>query len=369
MPRRGENIVKRKDGRWEGRYFVKILSGQSKRCSVYGHTYGEVKKKLNKMKSQQLSHKASQDLTIEKLMSCWLESKRNMIKASSYNKYKNIIDNHVVPNIGGIKVDAVNSEVLNSYISYEMSCGNLLTHKGLSISTTHDICFVIKSAMKYGENIFQYQSKCFSICMPSSSQKSISVMTKAEQQTLERFLLENIDERKLGGLICLHTGLRLGEICALKWKNVFMESHVIKVVSTLQRIQNPTGETSKTYISEAIPKSGSSTRTIPISSSLHALLGNFVSVSSECYVLSGTTNCVEPRSLEYTFRRYLKLCQLPDIKFHALRHTFATRCIEQNFDVKSLSEILGHSSTKITLDRYVHPTLAQKQIQMDRLVF
>lgn len=370
MPRRGENIIRRKDGRWEGRYYARICDGKNKRHSVYGHTYSEVKKKLaqKKRESQQLD--TFSEMNVAQLMSQWLESKYKVVKHSTYNKYRNLIENHILPRLGHENVGSLNAETIRTYLTAELVGGNCLTKKGVSFSTARDLCVVLKSAMKYGERGIAYPTSLFSAVLHGSCKKTIQTLTLQEQKILEQFLLHDLNEKKLGILLCLHMGLRIGEICALKWNQISIDARTVCIVSTMQRIQNPNRGTPKTWIAVTEPKSKSSIRTIPISDALLPLIQKFAPQNPDCYVLTGSdSRYIEPRNLEYTFQKYLVQCYLPQVHFHTLRHTFATRCMEQNFDIKSLCEILGHSSTKITMDRYVHPTFLQKQLQMNRLTF
>lgn len=370
MPKRGENIVLRKDGRWEGRYFSHMSNGQNKRHSVYGHTYYEVKKKLALKKSEQQQYSTTPEMNVKQLMLQWLESKYGVVKTSSYNKYRNLIENHILPRIGHKKVNSLSTDTIRAYFTAELSEGNCLTKKGISLSTAHDLCVVLKSAMKYGEGTIQHSNHLFSSVLNNSVKRTVQTLTAHDQKTLENFLLSELNEKKLGILLSLHMGLRIGEICALKWDQISLDARTINIVSTMQRIQNPSGMTPKTQIEITEPKSKSSVRTIPISDSLLPLIQKFAPHDPDCYVMTGSAcHYIEPRNLEYAFQKYLKQCHLPKIHFHALRHTFATRCIEQNFDIKSLCEILGHSSIKITMDCYVHPTFSQKQLQMNRLIF
>ena len=178
-----------------------------------------------------------------------------------------------------------------------------------------------------------------------------------------------MDLRKLGILICLYTGLRIGEICALKWKNINLDDGTIRITSTIQRIQT-FDSLQKTQVLESCPKSQCSIRTIPLPESLIELMRPYSVDNSGAYILTGLDNCfIEPRLYEYIFDKYISEAGIPTVNFHTLRHTFATRCVELDFDIKSLSEILGHANTKITLDRYVHPSIERKRIQMNRLCF
>ncbi len=165
----------------------------------------------------------------------------------------------------------------------------------------------------------------------------------------------------------MSTGLRIGELCALKWDNIDLKKRILTGRSTIQRIQCSGGNT-KTKIVVTEPKSESSMRSIPIPENMIDFLKEFKGTPDD-YVLSGTEKPVEPRTMQYRFTKILKNVKLPSVHFHALRHIFASTCVELGFDVKALSELLGHSKVEITLNRYVHSSFERKREYMERLEF
>ena len=164
--------------------------------------------------------------------------------------------------------------------------------------------------------------------------------------------------------------MRIGEICALRWENISLKDGIIKINSTMQRLRDfNVNRTTKTKIIISDPKSDTSARIIPLSEFAINLCKKFVPSSPTAFVLSGSSSeFIEPRTLQYKMERYTKDCGLEDVHFHTLRHTFATRCVEGGFEIKSLSEILGHSSPQITLERYVHSSLELKRDNMNKVV-
>ena len=196
------------------------------------------------------------------------------------------------------------------------------------------------------------------------------VLSKEEQIKFIQYLLTDTDECKFGTLLALLTGMRIGEICALKWENISLNDGIIKITSTMQRLSNfEENRNSKTKIIISDPKSDNSVRIIPLSNSSIEICKKFKASSPSAYVLSGSSSCfVEPRTLQYKMEKYTKDCSLENVHFHTLRHTFATRCVEVGFEIKSLSEILGHSTPQITLERYVHSSLELKRNNMNKLV-
>ena len=175
----------------------------------------------------------------------------------------------------------------------------------------------------------------------------------------------------IGILVCLFTGIRVGELCALKWEDISFSEKTLYIHRTMQRIQiehtQPNQEGARTKVIVTNPKSQCSVRTIPLPDKLVRILKSVPNTSSGYFLTSSETKWIEPRTMQNHFKRLLKCCEVKDANYHTLRHTFATRCVELGFDVKSLSEILGHASVNITMNRYVHPSMQLKRENMQRL--
>ncbi len=192
----------------------------------------------------------------------------------------------------------------------------------------------------------------------------IRVFSMEEQEQLVYYLRENMDLSALGILLCLFTGIRLGELCALKWEDINLVERKISVSKTMQRIRINTDKGRKTEVRILEPKSSNSARVIPLPDPIAGLLEQYH--VPEAYLLTGNKyHFVEPRTMQNRFKRKVAACGIQDANFHATRHTFATRCVELGFDVKSLSEILGHGSVTITMNRYVHPSMELKRENMN----
>lgn len=193
----------------------------------------------------------------------------------------------------------------------------------------------------------------------------IRVFSISEEKKLIAYLKEHMDLTAVGIMICLYTGIRIGELCALKWDDINMTEKTLKIGKTMQRLRVKGNKDKKTEVKILVPKSTHSIRTIPMPDVLARLLAEHQ--SDEGFVLTGDkVKFVEPRTLQKRFKRILEKCSIEDANFHATRHTFATRCVELNFDIKSLSEILGHASVTITMNKYVHPTMEHKAENMNR---
>ena len=371
MPKRGENIRKRRDGRWEARYIKGYQpNGKAVYASVYAKTYAEVKQ----MRQEKLflgtdSLKACK-INVQQLFELWMAKMEIRVKRSTYAKYDTLIRNHIVPRIGGMKLNKLTADMVDAFIVEKSKKGRLDGKGGLSPKTVKDIASLLQMALRFAAAEKLMPPMRCPITQPQVVQKEIRVLTKEEQDRLESYIIRHLDPMSVGILICLYTGIRLGELCALKWEDISLNTGFIRIHRTMMRIKDmEPGALHKTKILIDTPKSRSSVREIPLPTFLLEILRDLQGeVSDEAFLLTGQQNkYVEPRTYENKFYSYLKQSGLPHTNFHALRHTFATRCIENNFDVKSLSEILGHSSVNITLNRYVHSSADLKKSHMERL--
>lgn len=224
------------------------------------------------------------------------------------------------------------------------------------------------------KNIFEYATvnkgytlMSFTDLYVKQIQKQMRILSSAEQDILTKHLIAHLDFTNLGILISLYTGIRIGELCALKWEDISFEDKCVHIHNTMQRLQTKNISNKKTEIVISSPKSISSIRSVPIPEELFRLMLEQKGISHS-FILTGNANrYVEPRTMQNRFKAILKKCNIANANFHSLRHTFATRCIELGFDLKSLSEILGHASVNITLNRYVHPSMELKTKHMNML--
>lgn len=367
MPRRGDNIRKRKDGRWEGRYQVISANGKKRYLSVYGKSYREVKEKL--AAKMQLSGDRNSpgvpaietggglqiyDTGFCVLMEEWLEKVAESRKYSTYVKYKKLYTCYIQNLFFSDKL----SRMSNSYIQIRMASLDA------SDSTRHSVLALIRQTLRYAENQYGFPMPVITGFSLQKRMSAIEVMNRTEQTRLIQFLYSDMNISKAGIYLCLFTGLRLGEVCSLKWADIDQERGLLHVSRTVQRIESREGPT-KTMLLETSPKSDFSKRAIPISDTLLSLLSKFRQEGQE-YVLQNHKP-MEPRTYQNHFKKYLEKINAPDYNFHILRHTFATNCIDSGMDIKSLSEILGHSNVQITLNRYVHPSMDTKRKYINAL--
>ena len=298
----------------------------------------------------------------------WLNFKKTRVKESTYIRYKNAINNHINPHLGSYDLDKISTTIMEEFIINTMTSGRLDGEGGLSTKSISDLLTIIKDTFRFAE-LHGITNTCnFSFFKIKSSRKVMRVLTKEEEKRLVSLLLVDLNTYKIGVLLSLYTGIRIGELCALQWKNISLQEKSIRIEQTLQRLQKEDKtDNSKTHIITSAPKSPSSMRVIPLPDFMITLLAPFLS-SPDSFLLSGScTKIVEPRTMQNRFKGILQQGKIENANYHSLRHTFATRCVEAGFDLKSLSEILGHSSVKITLDKYVHSSFEQKQECMNKL--
>lgn len=369
MARRTDNIPKRKDGRWEGRYKIgNSNDGKTKYRSVYGKTYTEVKNKMYDISiASTFMPTQRRDLKFSELLSLWFNANSVKHKGSTENKYLWTMEKHIIPELGNLKLSQINSSIINGFLKRKLVSGRLDHKGGLSASTVKGILIIIDAALKYGVAEELCSPLKTPIYKPAQPQKQIKILDKTEQAMIENKISENTNITELGILISLHTGLRIGEVCALQWNDIDFTNKLVYVHHTLSRVRCKTGERKTTYILDE-PKTKKSKRSVPINSFLFPILETAKSHSTSTFVVSETNSFVNPRTYEYRYHQTIKNCGISNINYHALRHTFATRCIESGCDYKTLSEMLGHSSVKITMDIYVHSSIELKRNEIEKLV-
>lgn len=368
MARTGENIYKRKDGRWEARYiYAYDAMGKSKYHSVYGISRQEVKQKrqlITSMLTLGIETNSTPAMLYKDLANNWLKNTKLRVKESTYSRYYSQVQKHILPHLGKYQASKISTELIEQLI------GRMLKSTedggfGLSPKTTEDILIIMKSILKFGKYHANLDLDRIKI---KKEDKNPRVLTKEAKDRLSQYLYHNPECAQAGILLSLYMGIRIGELCALRWKNIDLDEQTIHIEKTLQRIQIPSEECSesKTKVIITSPKSKKSIRNLYISTSLTAILRKLKG-HPDSFFLSGSAQYMEPRTLHNHYKKCLKQCGVADCNFHLLRHTFATNYIESGYDVKSLSEILGHSNIKITLERYVHSSDELKRNNMEKM--
>lgn len=358
MPKKGELVYHRKDGLWEARYIKEIdIFGKKKYGSVYAHSCKEVKKKRqNIVDNIRLYNKppVTRDMTVAQLVAEYLYVSKNRIKPSTYQRYESLYRNHI-ERIGRQPIIYLNTTTIHEFALSRLGVG-------LTPQTVNSILVFLHSCLKYGH-------RCYNLPMPdilylTPIKKEMRVFTQEEQKRLTAYLHQEMDIYKFGVLLALYTGVRIGELCGLKWEDI--NDNCIKIKRTVQRLSNNEATGTELYIGP--PKTATSIREIPVASFLKELTHHF-RCNSTCEYVLGTEKIpiAEPRIMQIRFKKYLEEAGISEANFHALRHSFATRCIECGFELKSLSEVLGHANVKITLDKYVHSSFQLKIENMEKL--
>lgn len=361
MARHGENIYKRRDGRYEGRYVIgKTRGGKTRFGYVYGRQYADVKKALLLKKAEwaQKSDAANgscQD-TLAEWLSCWMENELlGSVKVSSYQTYLNIVKKHLLPTLGEMKLASITPGIIHDFVT-------ALEDSGLAYNTVKSVYRLLSAAMRgaFEEGLIQ-KNPCRRIKIQRVEQQDQRVLTRSEQELVKK---SSATMNDLPTLLSLYTGMRLGEVCALRWSDVDWEKGTIVVKRTVQRVtQNKNGK--KTLLMVGTPKSLRSCRVLPVPD---FVLKEMLESRTACgYIFGNSVAAAEPRTIQRRFKRLMDKLGIAGVHFHTLRHSFATRLLELGVDVKTVSVLLGHSSAKTTLDYYAHSLIEQQRTAMNLL--
>ncbi len=369
MARKGENIFRRKDGRWEARYVHHYENGKAVYRSLYAGTYAEAKarrQRVQKHSPRAGTKSSAQPCTFQALADLWLADIRMSVRESTYTRYYRIVEKYLSPRFGSQALIRIDPNYLKDLPEELMAKGG--THGGpLAAKTTTDILCVLKSIFRYGSKKGYPVPGTDLLRYPPKHPHAAAIVSEEHRVRLEQCVLKHGDLTGLGILFTLFTGLRIGELCGLRWEDISFAESTVCVSRTVERIADLNAFTGKkTKVILSAPKTESSSRIIPIPDFLIQILQRH-RCSPGCYLLTGSEKYTEPHQYYVRYRKYLLKNDIECYSFHALRHTFATRCVEAGFDPKTLSEILGHANISTTMSIYVHPTLRQKRQQMERL--
>lgn len=292
--------------------------------------------------------------SIKEIASLWKEDKRQYVKLSTFSAYALIIEKHINPVLGD-KTE-LDEDTIQRFALKKMD-------EGLCRKSVKDILIVLKMIMKFGARFGLTTFSDWSVRFPAAQEnRDLEILHRSDQKKIMDYLAGHFSFRNLGIYICLSTGMRIGEICGLTWKDIDMDRGIISVRRTIERIYIVDGATGHTELTVNTPKTKNSLRDIPMTRELAKLLRPLKKVvNDDFYVLSNDTKPVEPRSYRNYYKKLLAMLAIPPVKFHGLRHSFATRCIESKCDYKTVSAILGHSDISTTLNLYVHPDFEQKK--------
>lgn len=369
MAKHGENIYRRKDGRYEGRYVIgKTPNGKTRFGYVYGKQYNQVRRMLLLKKAEHINDDLrTRSLSQEFLtswMKKWIENERlGCIKISSYQTYQNLFRKHISPWFQGIKLSAVTSADIHNFIAE-------LEASGLAYATIRNIYRLLASALRcaFEEGLIA-KNPCKKIQIQQTEYCEQRVLNKTERSL---FLNANYRREELPILLCLYSGMRIGEICALKWSDIDWERRTISVKRTVQRVNCTEEDVSnkKTMLMVGTPKSLRSRRTIPVPPFILERLRTDIVFNSDDDFLFGTASKrpADPRTIQRRFERFSAALGVSNIHFHSLRHSFANHLLELGVDIKTVSLLLGHSSVKTTLEHYAHSSLQQQRDAVNLLV-
>ncbi len=294
------------------------------------------------------------------VVALWKIDKKQYVKKSSFSAYVLLIENHLLPKFGDQQL--IEEAEVQAFVFQKLG-------QGLSQKTIKDILIVLKMVLKFGVKNKWLEHQPFDIQFPTEREKyNIEVLSKSNQKKMMTYIQEHFTFRNLGVYICLSSGMRIGEVCALTWEDIETDNGIIKVRKTIQRIYLIEDGQRKTELILDTPKTKNSIREIPMSRDLLKMLKPFKKiVNPSFFVLTNDIKPTEPRTYRSFYKNLMKELNMPELKFHGLRHSFATRCIESKCDYKTVSVLLGHSNITTTLNLYVHPNLEQKKKAIDQM--
>lgn len=347
----------RRDGRWESRLSLGVFNGKRRSKSFYGSTKEEAESKLiaSVMASVEVN---LTEMTVKELCAEWLSVSIHRVKESTLANYRMKIEKHIIPHFGDTMCCEITSKSAYGFMQEKLD-------GGLSPRYVADIMVLLKTVFKYARREYSILNPFENIVMPKSTKCEVRILTDSEQKKLKEYLKQHNNPITLGITLALAMGLRVGEVCGLMWDDIDFKNRTLTVKRTVQRISVNDGE-HKTKVIISSPKSQTSAREIPIPVGVFSVLESLKSDSSH-YIVSDSTKPAEPRTMQYHFAKILKNVDLPSVRFHSLRHAAASNAIAAGFDVKTLSEILGHSRIELTMNLYVHSDMDRKRKLMDKL--
>lgn len=371
MGRIGNNVYFRQStGKWEGRFIRgRKANGKISYGYVSGATEMEctVKRDLAAKKFEEKKKQAGMGdrLLFSAVAELWLDSESRSKKDSTICKYRNNLNIHLNPRFGSRIFAEIRREEVMDYIAELQAGGN---GNIMSSNSIKSILSVFRAVITYGE--LQYRLPIADLArlpVGITEEHPLRLLSAKEEQQLLEFILSDLDSEKMGILLVLYTGLRLGELCALRWEDIDFKEGTLSVHATMKRIQTPHNTEHRSKVVLTSPKSRKSARTIPLHKDILDLLKERAGENGTFFLTGKENRYIEPRTMQNRFKTIIRTAGIAEANFHALRHTFATRSIENGIDAKVLSEILGHASVKLTLDRYVHPSDEQKRKSVNAL--
>lgn len=296
----------------------------------------------------------------------WLDNYiKPTAKERTHARYREIVYQHIIPHLGDYELNELRPIIIQKFVTQLSQCGNLKTGAGLSPNSVNSIITVIQVSLETANRIgLSDEYVADKIKRPKITEKEISCFTPIEQKQIEQAVINSKKRKMIGILLCLYSGLRVGEVLALEWKDVDFLKLELNINKSCYDGKDAKGNFARIIDT---PKTASSHRVIPIPKQLIPYLKEAKKNSLSNYVVNNGEKIISVRSYQKTFSSLLNRLKIKHRGFHALRHTFATRALECGMDVKTLSEILGHKSPTITLNRYVHSLMEHKKEMMNKL--
>lgn len=291
------------------------------------------------MKNSQATGKTASTIYYHEMAQEWLEYSEFRLKESSYQKYRGIMNKYLLPAFGVYQISQLTTSCVGEFLKHLRVTD--LNRKGgkLSPQYINSILTVFRETSYYSAARGCPFPCDFHYLSQKVEKRECAVFSHEESTRLVSYLLKDMDRSKMGILLCFYTGMRLGELCALKWEDICLEDKLLKISHTMQRLSTTDSVSPRTKIIITEPKTPCSKREIPLPEFLLQMVRKFSCKEKEAFFLTGRTDkLVEPRVMQYRFLRYTKECGIRSLNFHALRHTFATQCVEMNFELKSLTK-------------------------------
>jgi len=355
--RLARNIYHRKDGRFEGRYKDGCdADGKTKYRSVFGKSYAEVKEKLEQAQvggGGTLPKPKANPQTIVGAVEAHLVSETVRLKPSTLGVYRRYLDCYISPHFDRTRCDVLTAELSQNFVN------TLIIKNGLAVITVQSIFNLLKTSVEAANG------NAFKVDFPKRLKQQAEFLSVEEQKRIEQAAMGRDRNDYIAVMLCLYTGIRIGEAAGLRWADINFEHKLLCVNRTMQRIRSD-GET-KTELAFLAPKSATSARVIPLPDFLFEILRDWKRSAKTEYVLTYKDKPIEPRTLQNRFKRILEAADVKEVNFHVTRHTFAVRALQTGTDVKSLSEILGHSNATVTLNKYAHSDTEHKRDCMNSL--
>ena len=311
----------------------------------------------------------NQFLSNPQVQKLWAAQNRIKQKPSTQHRYDYLLQRHILPELGSYRIDSLTAPIINQFLLQKMNNGRIDGSGGLSASYVRSIALLIHSVMDFAVQSRLCPPMYSKICKPSIERKELPILSFNDLKRLTANILDHPNSTKVAVSLALFAGLRIGEICALRWDDIDMNERILCVRHTVSRVAATPSDPAHTMLILDKPKTATSLRHIPICTQLYEVLSNYRQYVKSNYVVSNKPSFISPRTLEYRFQIFLKKANISPIHFHSLRHTFATKCIESGVDIKSLSEILGHANVSITLTTYVHSSMGMKRKELEKLTF